>query len=336
MNNDIVCELLEAKDDTKDNVVSDRLNRIESLILYVLKEKKKTKVSSIQAPNSTGANSTVSDLIRSEALQFSGFPFQVSGSTTVAPNSTEKVSPAIKTSVARSSVPLMDISTAPKVSMGALKSTLPGSVMTSSVSASTSTSSTSTPTPSSGSLELILKDYKEITDTFSTSTTEESSLSTNSLTSVSGCCPGFRIPAVPKKSNKEVNHSAVFSSKKSVNSQSEPLSFNSQLSVVEKSIYNSMPLLKALRDTPSTSSAPNIEEELTTHFSDTSAKKSINVKVLGAVIKSTRAKATCSTGSHFNTGYFQTSKEVVKLPLYSSLHEDTTGKFKMSPTSTAL
>merc|ERR1712030_76748 len=125
MNKDIVCELLEAKDDmkikseteidvTKDNDISDRLNRIESLILYLLKEKKKTKVSSNRGPNST-----VSDLIRSEALQFSGFPFQVSGSTAVAPNSTGKVSPAIKNFGSRSSVPLMDISTAPKVFMGA-------------------------------------------------------------------------------------------------------------------------------------------------------------------------------------------------------------------------
>merc|ERR1712237_75113 len=119
MNNDIVCELLEAKDVIKNNEISDRLNLLESLILYLLKEKKKTKVSSNRAPNSTGGNSTVSDLIRSEALQFSGFPFQVSGSTAVAPNSTGKVSPAIKNSGSRSSVPLMDISTAPKVSMGA-------------------------------------------------------------------------------------------------------------------------------------------------------------------------------------------------------------------------
>ena len=104
----------------------------------------------------------------------------MSSSTAVAPSSTGKVSPAIKTSVARSSVLLMDISTAPKVSMGALKSTLPGSVMTGSVSLSTSTRSTSTSAPSSSSLELIFKDYKEITDTFSASTTEESSISTNS------------------------------------------------------------------------------------------------------------------------------------------------------------
>ena len=40
-------------------------------------------------------------------------------STAVAPNLTGKVSPAIKTFESRSSAPMMDISTAPKVSMGA-------------------------------------------------------------------------------------------------------------------------------------------------------------------------------------------------------------------------
>ena len=217
MNNDIVCELLEAKDDiriktdsekdvTKDNEISDRLNRIESLILYLLKEK--TEVSPIRAPNSTGAISTISDLSRSDTFSSSGFPFQVS----------------------RNTVPSMETSTAPKVSMGANSSTapkstedpnstLPGSVMTGSVSIST------TLAPYSSSLELIFRDYKEITDTVSTSTTEESSKSTNS---------------------KEVNNSTVFSSEKSDNSQSEPPSFNSQLSVVERSPNYSMPLSEAL------------------------------------------------------------------------------------------
>ena len=54
----------------------------------------------------------------------------------------------------------------------------------------------------------------EISDTLSTSTIEESSLSTNSLTSVSGSCPGIGIPAEHKKSNKEGNHSTVLSSEK--------------------------------------------------------------------------------------------------------------------------
>merc|ERR1712237_205919 len=149
--------------------------------------------------------------------------------------------------MAGSSVPMMDISMALK-STGTLKSSPPGSVMTGSVYLSTSTRSTGTSAPSSSSLELIFKDYKEITDTFSASTTEESSISTNS---------------------KEVNNSTVLSSEKSDNSQSEPPSFNSQLSVVERFPNYSMPLLEALRDTISTSSAPNIEEELTTHILDT-------------------------------------------------------------------
>ena len=115
-------------------------------------------------------------------------------------------------------------------------------------------------TPYSGSLELISKGYKENTDTFSTSTTEESSMSTNSQTSVPGSCHGPIIPAVPETSINEVNNSTVFLTEKSVISQTDPQSFNSQLSMVEKSISNSMPLLEALRDTISTSPAPNIGE----------------------------------------------------------------------------
>merc|ERR1712105_433363 len=101
MKKDIVGELPKATNDmkikadskndvTKDNEISDKLNRLESLILYLLKER--TEVSPILAPNSTGAISTISDLSRSDTL-FSGFPFQVTSSTVMTPDVTRKVSP---------------------------------------------------------------------------------------------------------------------------------------------------------------------------------------------------------------------------------------------------
>ena len=94
MKEDIVDELLKAKEDnnlksdsknvvTKDNEISDKLNRLESLILYLLKEK--TEVSPISAPNFTRALSTFSDLNRSDAffifrISFSGIKLYCSGS----------------------------------------------------------------------------------------------------------------------------------------------------------------------------------------------------------------------------------------------------------------
>ena len=83
--------------------------------------------------------------------------------------------------------------------------------------------------------------------------------------------------------------------------------------MAEKSTPDSMSLLEAIRNTPSTGSAPNIEEELSTHLSDTSVKKSTNCQGTKSCDKTSRASATFSTGSLFDTGsyckesYFQTS-----------------------------
>merc|ERR1711905_27010 len=93
------------------------------------------------------------------------------------------------------------------------KSTLPGSVMTGTVTINTNL------TPRSNNLELISRDYKENTDTFSTTATGESSTSTNYQTSVPGSRYGTISPAVPVKSNIEVINSSVFLTEKSGISQ---------------------------------------------------------------------------------------------------------------------
>ena len=80
---------------------------------------------SIRATKSTGTSSSVPDMDSSKVPQSSS-------STAVARNSEGKVSPAIKTSVSRSSVPVRNYSKAPKVSMGAkfrIESTKIGSLL---------------------------------------------------------------------------------------------------------------------------------------------------------------------------------------------------------------
>ena len=150
-------------------------------------------------------------------------------------------------------------------------------------------------------------------------------------------------PAVPKKSNKEGQFSTILSTKESVGSQSELLLINSQPLVAEKFIPNSTSLLETLQDTTSTSSAPKIEEELST---DTTAKKSTNARDTKSCMRVSRDLprdiSTYSTGLLSKTGsyckkfYSQITKELVKLPVFSSKFENSTEKFSMSPPSTAL
>ena len=116
------------------------------------------------APNSTGAITTSSDLKSSDTFSFSGIPLQMS----------------------KTPVPSMEFSSVPKVSMEENRftdlksaadhnSTLQGSVIADTVTINTNL------THRSNKLELISKDYREGTDTFSTTATVKSSISQTSV-----------------------------------------------------------------------------------------------------------------------------------------------------------